>query len=127
MQMRRFRNLLACLLALPAALAQAHHSFAMFDGDKTVTIQGTVKEFQWTNPHTWIQVMVKDPTTGKEVQWSVECGALNTLERDGWTKHTAKPGDTAVVVIHQLRDGRPGGLLVSLTVNGVTHTPRLIS
>lgn len=98
--------------------AFAHHSFAMFDNQKTVTIQGTVKEFQWTNPHSWVELMIKDPTTGASVDWSIEAGGPNGLEREGWTRHAAKPGDLAVITIHPLKDGRPGGSLIGMTVNG---------
>ena len=116
----------ACAAALVAAAvtaaaawvpASAHHSFAMFDNNKNMTIEGVVKEFQWTNPHTWVQVMVKD-ASGKEVEWSVEGGSPNGLARQGWTRRSAKPGDKAVVVIHPLKDGGAGGSLVSLSVNG---------
>ena len=103
--------------ALTAAPALAHHSFAMFDNTKNVTLEGTVKEFQWTNPHSWVQLMVKDPS-GKEVEWSVEAGSPNGLSRQGWTRHAAKPGDKASIVIHPLKDGTAGGSLVSMTVNG---------
>jgi hypothetical protein len=89
----------------------------MFDNQKTVTLEGTVKEFQWTNPHTWIQIVVKDPS-GKDVEWSVEGGSPNGLSRDGWSRQSLKPGDKATVVIHPLKDGTNGGSLVSATVNG---------
>ena len=111
--------LLTLVLASAAAPALAHHSFAMFDAQKTVTLEGTVKEFQWTNPHTWIQVIVRDPA-GKEVEWSVEGGSPNGLSRDGWSRQSLKPGDKASVVIHPLKDGTNGGSLVSVTVNGQT-------
>jgi len=105
------------LSAAGAAPALAHHSFAMFDNQKTVTLEGTVKEFQWTNPHTWIQIVVKDPS-GKDVEWSVEGGSPNGLSRQGWKRQSLKPGDKASVVIHPLKDGTNGGSLVSATVNG---------
>jgi hypothetical protein len=105
-------------LLLAGAPASAHHSFAMFDNDKSMTLQGTVKEFQWTNPHVWVQVMVKNPATGRDVEWSVEGGSPNGLSRQGWRRTSIKPGDPAVVVIHPLRDGGPGGSLVQITING---------
>ena len=104
-------------VALGASSASAHHSFAMFDNTKNVTIEGTVKEFQWTNPHSWIQVMVKD-ASGKMVEWSVEGGSPNGLVRDGWTRTSMKPGDKASIVIHPLKDGSSGGSLVAATING---------
>ena len=105
-------------LGLTGAPAFAHHSFAMFDNAKTVTIQGTVKDYQWTNPHSWVQLMVKDPATGKDVEWSIEAGSPNGLARQGWSRHSAKPGDTASIDIHPLKDGSAGGSLISMTVNG---------
>lgn len=101
-----------------AAPAFAHHSFAMFDNQKSVTLEGTVKEFQWTNPHSWVQLVVSDPKTGKDVEWSIEGGALNLLARQGWTRNSLKPGDKATIVVHPLKDGTAGGSLVSASVNG---------
>ena len=103
---------------LVSAPAFAHHSFAMFDNNKTVTLDGTVKEFQWTNPHSWVQLVVHDQTSGKDVEWSIEGGSPNGLERQGWTRHSLKPGDKAAVDIHPLKDGTAGGSLVDATVNG---------
>jgi hypothetical protein len=103
------------LAASPSA--QAHHSFAMFDNTKDVTLEGTVKEFQWTNPHSWIQLMVKD-ASGKDVEWSLEGGSPNGLARSGWTRTSVKPGDKAVIVVHPLKDGSPGGSLVTVSING---------
>jgi hypothetical protein len=98
--------------------ASAHHSFAMFDNSQEKTLTGTVKELQWTNPHIWVQVMVPDPSTGKEVEWSIEGGSPNNLKRRGWTRDVMKPGDQIVIVIHPLKNGDNGGSLVKVTVNG---------
>jgi hypothetical protein len=105
-------------VALAAAPAFAHHSFAMFDNTKNMTLDGTVKEFQWTNPHSWIQIVVKD-ASGKDVEWSIEGGSPNGLARQGWKRTSLKPGDKAVVVIHPLKDGTAGGSLVTVSVGGV--------
>jgi hypothetical protein len=105
------------VVSLAAAPAFAHHSFAMFDNAKNVTLEGTIKEFQWTNPHSWIQIMVKDGS-GKEVEYSIEGGSPNGLSRGGWKRTSLKPGDKATVVIHPLKDGTNGGSLVTVTVNG---------
>jgi hypothetical protein len=111
----------AASIAVPA---WAHHSFAMFDNEKESTLEGTIKEFQWTNPHTWIQVLVKD-ASGKEVEWSIEGGSPNSLSRSGWKRTSIKPGDKATVVIHPLKNGSPGGSLMRITVNGqLVGTPR---
>ncbi len=75
----RFGMAAALLVALPAS---AHHSFAMFDNAKEQTLEGTVKEFQWTNPHAWVQLMVKD-AQGTLVEWSIECASPNGLRRQG--------------------------------------------
>lgn len=92
-----------------------HHSFAAFDMGKTITMTGVVKEFQWLNPHSWIQMMVKD-ASGTAVEWSVEANSPSSLLRQGWKPKTLKPGDQITVVMHPLRDGRPGGSLVSVTL-----------
>ena len=101
----------SCGLAVPAA---AHHSFAMFDSSKQMTLVGTVKEFQWTNPHTWIQVNV--PTSGKVVEWSIEGGSPNGLARRGWKSTILKPGDKITLVINPMKDGSNGGSLKTVTL-----------
>ncbi len=112
----------AAALTLFATAASAHHSFAMFDQAKETTLNGTLKELQWTNPHIWVQVMVKDPATGKDVEWSIEGGSPNNLARKGWTRNAMKAGDKVLVVIHPLKNGDNGGSLVKVTVNGQTLT-----
>lgn len=102
----------AALCAVPAT---AHHSFAMFDAQKTVTIEGAVKEFQWTNPHSWIHLNVTD-SDGKPVLWSVELGAPSGLARQGWLPKTLTPGMPIKLVIHPLRDGNPGGQFLQITL-----------
>jgi hypothetical protein len=108
------------LWALLAQAADAHHSFAMFDNKAEKTLTGTVKELQWTNPHIWVQVLVKDPATGKDVEWSIEGGSPNNLARRGWSRNVMKAGDQIVIVIHPLKNGDTGGSLVKVTVNGQT-------
>lgn len=100
-----------------AGPAMAHHAFAMFDTSREVTLDGTVKEFQWTNPHTWVQLLVKD-SAGKEVEWSIEGSSPNNLARFGWTRNSLKSGDHVQAVVHPLKDGSIGGSLVKITVNG---------
>jgi hypothetical protein len=113
------RAMAALAVALvSAAPAFAHHSYAMFDKQKSVTLTGAVKEFQWTNPHGWVQLVVRDPATGKDVEWSIQCNSLNLMIREGWSRTSLKAGDQAVVVIHPLLDGRTGGQLVTITVDG---------
>ena len=100
-----------------AGPALAHHAFAMFDTNREVMLEGTVKEFQWTNPHTWVQLLVKD-SSGKEVEWSIEGASPNNLARFGWTRNSLKSGDHVLAVVHPLKDGSIGGSLVKITVNG---------
>ncbi len=87
-QMSRVLNysLVAVVALMMASSASAHHSHAMFDTDKQVTLVGTVKEFDWNNPHCWIQVLVPDPKDPKAapVEWGVELGAPMQLIRHGW-------------------------------------------
>src|SRR5512139_1346142 len=122
--MKRFIFAVVAAAAAIAVPVWAHHSFAMFDNEKELTLEGIIKEFQWTNPHTWTQVMVKD-ASGKEVEWSVEGGSPNSLSRAGWKRTSIKPGDKATLVIHPLKNGSPGGSLMRITINGqLIGTPR---
>lgn len=105
----------ALLLVAAAAAAQAHHSFSMFDSEKELVLRGTVKEFQWSNPHTWIQLNVAD-AGGKVVEWSIEGGSPNLVGRQGWKRNTFKPGDAVEITVHPLRDGQPGGSFVRATL-----------
>jgi hypothetical protein len=103
----------AILALLPGLAARAHHSGAMFDSTRTVTLQGKVKAFQWTNPHCFIQLLVKGPAGEKE--WSVEMGSPSQLYRNGWRPGSIRAGETLTVVINPLRDGTAGGVYVSAT------------
>ncbi len=95
-----------------APSAYAHHSGAMFDYDKSVTLVGTVKQFQWTNPHCWIELSV--PGASGAEDWSVEMGAPLQLYQGGWKPGTQKPGDEIKVVVRPPRDGTTkAGLFVS--------------
>jgi Family of unknown function (DUF6152) len=102
-------------VAISAVPVLAHHSFAMFDAEKVMTLEGTVKDFQWTNPHSWILMMVKD-TEGKEVQWAIEMGGPAGLARQGWRPKTLTPGMPVKAVIHPLRDGAAGGQFMAVTL-----------
>jgi Family of unknown function (DUF6152) len=107
---RWYAGLIACALMTPTL---AHHSGAMFDDKLSVTLTGTVKQFQWTNPHCWIQVVV--PNNSGPVEWSVEMGSPSQLFRGGWRPTSVHVGDKIVVVVHPMRDGTKGGLFVSAT------------
>lgn len=78
-------------------------------------LTGTVKEFQWTNPHAWIQVLVPEGDAG-EKEWSIESGSPNMMARQGWTSRTLAPGDRIALVMHPMLDGSPSGSLVSVTL-----------
>ena len=96
-----------------AAPALAHHSFAMFDRQKEITLKGTVKEFQWTNPHSFIEIEVVDPQ-GAMASYSIEMNSPNNLTRQGWKSTSLKPGDKVSVTMNPLRDGSAGGLFVTV-------------
>ena len=95
--------------AFVTAPALAHHSFAMFDHEKTVKISGTVKEFEWTNPHAWIHISATDEKTGRAVEWSFEMGSVGQIAVQGWKADSIKPGDKITVTMHPLKDGSRGG------------------
>jgi len=102
-------------LALSAMAASAHHSFAMFDLGKDVTVDAVIKEVQFTNPHVWLQILIKDDK-GTETEWSIESGAPGMMLRNGWKPSTLKSGDKVTLTLHPLRDGKPGGSLVKVIV-----------
>ena len=112
----RFQFGLAAALAVMAAgvPAQAHHSFAMFDLQKQVTVSGTVRQFQWTNPHAYIQLVAKD-ASGNDVEWSMEMGAPMYLYARGWRPGTLKAGQFITVTLNPLRNGKPGGVVRDVT------------
>ena len=106
--------LLSSALVLPLDL-HAHHSPAMFDFSKEMTLTGTVRLFQWTNPHSYIQLVVK-ADDGTEQEWSLEMGANVSLYHLGWRPSTVKAGDMLTVTVVPLRSGKQGaGLLVRAT------------
>ena len=114
------RNIRASLIVLAAATCMvvsvsAHHSFAPFNMQGEKTLVGTVKEFQWTNPHTWIWLEVPNDKGGVD-RWGVEGMSPNYLGRRGWTRTTFKPGDKATIVVHPARDGSFGGIFVRATL-----------
>jgi hypothetical protein len=103
----------ATVAALLAPIALGHHSTAVFDMQKTVEIKGTIKEFQWTNPHTFTYVMV-DGGDAVPVEYALEGMSPNYLGRNGWTKRSLKVGDKVTLQIHPLKDGRKGGFMASV-------------
>ncbi len=106
----------AALAGAAAAPALAHHSFAMFDNTIDKTLTGTVKKFDWTNPHTFIWL-----DTSATETWAIEGMSPNFLARRGWSKRTINPGDKISVTLHPLKDGSKGGSFMRLTLpNGQT-------
>ena len=115
---------LTLVVGLTASVA-AHHSPAAFEATKTVTLTGTVKEFRWQNPHTWIEVLVPNDK-GQEVLWAVELTSPTYLVKNGWKSSTLKPGDKVTVVGRPLKSGEPGSaIFTSVTLaDGRTLTER---
>jgi hypothetical protein len=101
------------VLGLGALPVQAHHSFAMFDRAKDVVLNGTVREFQWTNPHSFIELEVVD-AQGASQSFSIEMNSPNNLTRQGWKSSSLKTGDKVVLAMNPLRDGSRGGLFIAV-------------
>src|SRR5580765_8629084 len=115
MRTRSLLLLLAVALPLPAP-ARAHHSFAAeFDAKQPVTLTGTVTKVEWTNPHVWFYIDVKD-STGKVTNWGMEMGGPNGLLRAGWTRNSMKPGDVVTVDGFKARSGDPIGNATSVVM-----------
>ena len=112
MNFKPYRAFLALLLPVAGV---AHHSFSMFDNTKEVTITGTIKEFQWTNPHTFTWIDVANEA-GVVETWAIEGMSPNYLGRRGWTKNTLKPGEKVSIVIFPLKDGQKGGTFLRGTL-----------
>ncbi len=108
-----------------AAPALAHHSFAMFEPTKKLTFKGTVKTFQWTNPHVILWLLGQPEGGAAAQEWSLETTSPGVLTRAGWTRQSLKAGDRVSVVISPLRDGSHGGSLNSVTLldTGQTLVP----
>jgi Family of unknown function (DUF6152) len=107
-------NLRMCLTVVVGAVCGpvlAHHSDAMFEREKVLELNGTVKEFQFTNPHTWVQLDVKD-SAGKTVEWSLEWGSPNQLGRQGIRPSTFPAGATVTIRTNPMKDGSAGGAFI---------------
>jgi len=110
--MKRFAFLIGVVLA--GAGVSAHHSPVMFETTKTQTLDGTVVSFQWTNPHSSIQVDV--PTANGVERWGVEMGSPNSMVKAGWKSTLLKAGDKVSVTVRPLKSGEHGGIFVSITL-----------
>ena len=99
--------LFAGAFVVAGGAAWAHHSFAMFDQEHPIELIGTVKEFKFTSPHTFILLEVKGQN--ESVVWNLEGGSPSALVRDGWSSKTLPPGTEVKMTIDPLRSGAPGG------------------
>ncbi len=113
MSIRPGRLPLIAAAALAASSAQAHHSSAMFDNSRTISLAGTVKQVQWASPHCWVQLLA--PADAGTVEWSIEMAAPFELMRRGWKPTTLRPGDKVTIIAYPARDGSPGAMFVSAT------------
>jgi hypothetical protein len=95
---------------LSAVGVSAHHSATMFDNTRVKELSGTVKEFQWKNPHVWIQLDVQN--AGKQEEWSIEGGSPNSLSRNGWRPSTFAPGKSVSIKVNPMKDGSTGGQFI---------------
>lgn len=102
------------LVAMAPSAPLAHHSMSMFDQNEVITVAGTVREFQWANPHAYIQLQAPTPSGGTQ-EWSLEMGSPMYLYARGWRPRTLRPGTEVRVRINPLRSGRPGGAVLDVT------------
>jgi hypothetical protein len=108
---KRLLHLLLALLVMGStSLALAHHSFAMFDSGNQLRMTGVVTQFDWTNPHIYIEMDVMQED-GSTKHWTIECANISILSRLGWKFNIVKEGDTLTAVVAPLRSGEPGALL----------------
>src|SRR5215471_4602780 len=133
---RRGSALALIALALAAAsAARAHHSFAMYENEHQIKLKGTVTNFQWTNPHVYIDIDAVDVNSDKKEtkSWVIECANPGILNRVGWKFNMVKPGDELTLIVAPMRSGEPGALLKEITLpdgrvfnNGAPAGPALI-
>ena len=111
---QKFKFILVVLVISLSTSANinAHHSFAMFDNSNPMTLNGEVKFFRWTNPHSWVVLTVTNDD-GSETDWQLEHGPTNMLSRQGWDATTLQPGDLISVEVHPLHSGEPGARFMS--------------
>ena len=111
---------LVVIILMTVAVAEAHHSFAMYDHTRTLTLKGTVTKFQWTNPHAHLEIDVKD-ARGQVKHYTLEGTSINMMQRIGWRSNMIKFGDSITVVMAPATSGEPVGLLLEVTLaNGET-------
>ena len=109
---RKFRFAALALATVLPASVWAHHSYAMFDHTKEVVLKGTVQEWQWTSPHTWLYLVVPNPAGhGEPLKYSIEGANPGLLRRQGFAKGSMAPGDKVTVYEAPLKSGQNGGAL----------------
>jgi len=117
--MKKIATALVVILLAATALS-AHHSSTMFDSSRIKEISGTVKEFQWKNPHIWIQLYVQNGD--KREEWSIEGGSPNSLSRTGWRPTSFAPGASVRITVNPMKDGSTAGQFVGAKFpNGKTY------
>jgi hypothetical protein len=120
----RLRKILACAslgAALIATPTTAHHSGAMFDQTKLISLDGTLVTYKFIQPHSWLTIDARRDKETKVERWDIEAASTTTMRRMGITPDVIKPGMKLTLGVHPLRDGRRGGSLVSVTINGKTY------
>ena len=115
---RSIRALCAMAVLAASSAAFAHHSFAMFDNENQVKLKGTVKDFQWQNPHVYIEIDASNVyAKDKSIKsWTIECANPGILNRIGWKFNMVKVGDEVTLIVAPLRSGEPGALLKQITL-----------
>lgn len=109
-----------CLFVLSTGPVSAHHSSAMFDKQTVIEVTATVREFQWTNPHIWIQILIENDD-GELEEWSIEGGGTNTLFRRGWRPTSFNAGDEIMIRFNPMKDGSAaGGFIAAKLADGST-------
>jgi hypothetical protein len=106
--------LASIMVGVSTISAQAHHAFARFNSEREVTLEGTIKEFQWTSPHAWIMLTVD--RKGRPEEWAIEMNGSSGLAREGWQPRTLAPGMAVTTTVHPLRDGTNGGQFLKITL-----------
>jgi hypothetical protein len=115
MRIIRATVLIAAAFLTAGSIVRAHHSFSAFNMTAEKTLVGTIKSFDWTNPHTFIWIDVPNEKGGVDT-WGVEGMSPNFLGRRGWSKNSFKPGDKATIVVRPVKDGSPGGMFIRATL-----------
>ena len=123
--MKHLQLFVATCLLLLGTSTQAHHAFSMFDQSRTIELRGEIKEFQWTNPHVWVQLLVTQDD-GSVVEWSIEGSSPNGLRRQGWRSQSLLPGMEVTVLTNPLKNGDAGGSLVNVTLEDGTVLGRRV-